>query len=211
MAVVPDQAVPGGDLATTPVNADLAPLLLDVQPAGTQTLTITSGQPIPTMQYTATLGGAPVSVAWSVDRGDIGSVVVGPAQGTTFSPSGTVAGLVNVTAGLNGVTIQRQVIVQIVATQNGADPTNPSEGGQIAPTTPGTLNSGGGVGGVGGEGLGGAVTDPGTITALGAPVDNGSNLGLTFLYPYANTVFPDRKSTRLNSSHDELSRMPSSA
>ena len=190
MAVVPDQAVPGGDLATTPVNADLAPLLLDVQPAGTQTLTITTGQPIPTMQYTATLGGAPVSVAWSVDRGDIGSVVVGPAQGTTFSPSGTVAGLVNVTAGLNGVTIQRQVIVQIVATQNGADPTNPSEGGQIAPTTPGTLNSGGGVGGVGGEGLGGAVTDPGTITALGAPVDNGSNLGLTFLYPYANTVFP---------------------
>ncbi|HEX4462399.1 MAG TPA: hypothetical protein VIA18_30690 [Polyangia bacterium] len=187
----PDAAAPGDDLSTTtpPVNADLGPLDLDVEPATLQTIMITTGQPTPTVAYTATLGGAAVSVGWSVDRGDIGSVVVGPAQGTTFSPTGNVAGLVNVTATLNGVTIQRQVMVQIVATQNGGDPTNPIEGTQF-PTSPGTINSGGGVGGVGGEGLGGAVSDPGTSTALGAPVDNGSNLGLAFLYPYANTVFP---------------------
>jgi hypothetical protein len=185
-----DASTPDSDLATTPSDSDLGPLLLDVEPSAMQTLTITSGQPMPTVEYTATLGGAGVSVAWSVDRGDIGGVVIGPAQTTTFTPSGTVAGLVNVSAGLNGVTIKRQVMVMIATSQNGADPTNGAEGGQIAPTDPTTINQGGGVGGVGGEGLGGAVTDPGTVTALGAPTDNGATLGLAFLYPYDKTVFP---------------------
>ena len=56
MAVAPDAAVPGADMTTTtpPVNADLGPLLLDVEPAAMQTITVTAGQTMPTVQYTAT-------------------------------------------------------------------------------------------------------------------------------------------------------------
>jgi hypothetical protein len=97
--------------------------------------------------------------------------------------------MVNVIAGYDGKTLQRPVFIQLSATQNGSNANAPGEGQQIA-TTLGQLGSGGGVGGVGGEGLGGAVTDPATLTALQTPASNGSTQGLAYLYPYDQTVFP---------------------
>jgi hypothetical protein len=190
-----DMAGTGGDDMATPTppgSGDMATTqsILDVEPTALQTLVVTSGQPIPTAMYTATYGGNQVNVGWAIDRGDVGGITAGPAAQTTFTPKGAVAGMVTLTAGFKNITVKRQIMVQVVATQNGVDPNNPSQSGQIAPTDPTQLNSGGGVGGVGGEGLGGAVTDPGTVAALGNPTSNGSTQNLAFLYPYDKTVFP---------------------
>lgn len=160
----------------------------DVQPATLQTITVPIGQTTPTVAYTATLNGHPINAAWSLDRGDLGSVLAGPANTTTFTPKGTTGGLVTVVAGLNGMTLKRQIFVKLTGTQNGPNG-SPAEQGQI-PATVGALTAGGGVGGVGGEGLGPAVTDPATLTALGTPVGNGQTQNLKFLYPYDKTVFP---------------------
>ena len=161
----------------------------DVQPSTLQTLTVNVGQPVPTVTYTATLDGHPINAAWGVDHGNIGTIPATPASSATFTPKGTAGGLLNVVAGLNGNTLKRQIHVQLVAQQNGADPNNPATTSQIA-TTVGQLKAGGGIGGVGGEGLGGAVGDPAVVTALGAPVGDGSAEGLKLLYPYDKTVWP---------------------
>ena len=159
---------------------------LDVEPSALQTITVTAGQTMPTVKYTATLDGQPISAGWGVDKGNVATIPAGPASTALFAPSGTAGGLVTVSAGLNGKTVQRQVLVKLVSQQNGP---LQSETGQV-PTTVGQLTAGGGVGGVGGEGLGGAVTDPATQAALGAPTSNGSAQGLAFLYPYDKTVWP---------------------
>jgi hypothetical protein len=161
----------------------------DVVPVPLQTLTVPIGATMPTVAYTATLNDNAVNAGWSVDRGDLGSVVAGPASTTTFTPTGTTGGLVNVIAGLNGMTLSRQVFIQLTGSQNGSNAGNPSEATQI-PTMIAQLTAGGGVGGVGGEGLGPAVSDMPTLMALGAPAGNGQAQGLTFLYPYDKTVFP---------------------
>ena len=53
----------------------------------------------------------------------------------------------------------------------------------------------------------------GEVTALDAERDGGDGVGVggEGLEEFAGAGFPDRKSTRLNSSHPRLSRMPSSA
>ena len=104
-----------------------------------------------------------------------------PARGTT-------GGLVTITASVNGQTLTRQVFVQLTATQNGSSGTGGEQGQE--PTDAGALSAGGGVGGVGGEGLGGPVTDPITIGALGSPGSDASAAGLSLLYPYDKTVWP---------------------
>ena len=157
---------------------------LDVQPAASQSITVAPGATSPTVSFTATLNGQPVSVAWSVDRGDIGSVAVGPASSTVFTPRGTTGGLVTVLAGFNGQTVRREITVQVRGTSNGADAGNPKQAGQIA-TTVGQLTAGGGVGG---EGLGPAITDMAVVNALAAPTAGGGNLAL--IYPYNGTVWP---------------------
>jgi hypothetical protein len=154
-----------------------------------QTLTVTAGQSTPTVTYAATIDGAPVNVAWGVDRGDLGSMPVGPSSMATFTPSGTAGGLVNVSAGMNGKTVQGQIVIKLTSQQNGPNAAVPSEAAQTASTVA-QLTAGGGVGGVGGEGLGAAVTDPATLAALAAPSGNGQAQGLTFLYPYNGTVWP---------------------
>jgi len=163
--------------------------VFDVEPASLQTVTVTAGQMMPTVVYSATLGGSPVGAAWTVDRGDLASIDAGPSPTGTLAPTGTAGGLVNVIAGYNGKTLQRPVFVQITATQNGSNATAPGESQQIASTVA-QLGAGGGVGGVGGEGLGGPVTDMATLTALQNPTSNGSAQNLTYLYPYDKTVFP---------------------
>ncbi len=161
----------------------------DVQPSTLQTITVTAGQQTPTVTFTATVNGKPVNVGWSVDRGEIGTVPNQSASSAAFKPTGKVGGLVTVTAGLSGKTLQRQVFVKLEAQQNGADPNNSAEQAQV-PASVGDLKTGGGVGGVGGEGLGGKVTDASTQIALQSPSGTGSAQGLTLLYPYDKTVWP---------------------
>src|SRR4051812_25494559 len=45
--------------------------MFDVQPSALQTISVKVGQTMPTVAYKATQNGQPVSVAWSLDRGDI--------------------------------------------------------------------------------------------------------------------------------------------
>jgi hypothetical protein len=189
----------GGDSANVDENPSFlgdgaAPLVeaanvFDVEPSALQTITVTAGQTTPTVTYVATIDGNPVAAAWIVDRGDLASIGAGPAPTGTLSPTGTTGGLVNVIAGYDGQTLQRPVFIQISATQNGSSATAPGESQQMV-TTVAQLGTGGGVGGVGGEGLGVAVTDPATLTALQTPANNGSTLALAYLYPYDQTVFP---------------------
>ena len=162
---------------------------LDVQPSALQTITVNAGQITPSVTYTATLNGSPISAGWGLDKGNVGTIPAGPSTTATFSPTGTAGGVVTISAGLNNITVQRQVLVQLVASQNGPDPTSPAEQAQI-PTTTVQLKGGGGVGGVGGEGLGTAVADPGTLTALQTPTGDTQALGLKFIYPYDKTVWP---------------------
>jgi predicted small secreted protein len=167
-------------------DVDFMPAL-DVQPSMPQTITVAPRGNTPTLTFSATLGGQPVSVAWSVDRGDIGTVVVGPGAMTTFTPRGTTGGTVNVIAGFNGMTVRREITVQVRGSQNGVDTSVPSQNAQVA-TSVGQLTAGGGVGGVGGEGLGGALSDATVMNALGNPTAGAGNL--TLLYPYDGTVWP---------------------
>ncbi|WP_434041180.1 MULTISPECIES: hypothetical protein [Sorangium] len=161
----------------------------EVEPSDLQTITVAAGQTSPVVTYTATLMGAPINVGWTVDRGELGTVSAGPSNMATFTPKGTTGGLVTVRAGLNGVTVQRQVLIQITGEQNGADAASPAQQSQIA-TDPTLLTAGGGIGGVGGEGLGAAVTDTALLDALAHPMSDGSAEGLTLLYPYDGTVWP---------------------
>ncbi len=160
----------------------------DVEPSTLQTVTVTLGQPIPTVVFNATDQGQPVTAGWSVDAGNLAAITSGASTTGTVKPTGNGGGLLTVTAGRNGVTLQRQVFIKIVASQNGPN-SSPGEMAQI-PTSTGQLTSGGGVGGVGGEGLGTSVTDQPTLTALGSPSGNGQAQGLAYLYPYDATVWP---------------------
>ncbi|WP_211365405.1 TolB family protein [Polyangium fumosum] len=161
----------------------------DVLPSAPQEITVVAGQNTPTVTYTSYLDGNPISAGWSVDRGEIGSVPSGPASTATFTPKGTAGGVVRVRAGLNGQVVERNLLVKLTSQQNGADPNNPAQQGQIATTIP-QLTEGGGVGGVGGEGLGVGVDNPVVIAALDMPSGNGQAEGLKFLYPYDRTVWP---------------------
>jgi hypothetical protein len=166
-----------------------APHVFDVQPVAMQILTVPAGATSPVASFSATLDGAPVNAAWSIDRGDVGSIPATAASAATFTPLGKTGGMVNVTASLNGQKIKRQVFVKLTAQQDGANAGVPAEAAQI-PANAGALKAGGGVGGVGGEGLGPAVADAATKTALGSPSGAGTAQGLKFLYPYDKTVFP---------------------
>ncbi len=161
----------------------------DVQPNTLQTISVPFGSNAPTVTFNATQNGQPAAVGWALDRGDIGTVTTGSAASGVFTPSGTVGGVVKVIAGLSGQQIERQVLVQLTGEQNGADPTNPAQTGQI-PGSVAELTEGGGIGGVGGEGLGGSVGDASLLAELGNPSGTGAAEGLTLLYPYDQTVFP---------------------
>ena len=182
----------GGGIDIDPGDAepgDDAGLALDVQPADLQTITVTAGQTSPAVTFTATLDGKPANPAWSVDRGDVGSIPGQPSDTATFTPTGKTGGLATVVASLNGKTVERRVLVRLVANQNGADVNNPATASQIA-TDVADLKNGGGIGGVGGEGLGSGVTDTNLLDALDNPASDGQAEGLELLYPYDGTVWP---------------------
>ncbi len=179
----PDDGPSFGDgmLSDAPTGGD-ASQPFDVQPAALQTITVAAGQRTPTVTFGALQNGQPVSVGWSTDRGDLGTIAAGPSATGVFVPTGAFGGVATVIAGRNGQTVKRQVQIQLTASQNGA---TAGQGGQVAGTI-GGLTAGGGVGGVGGEGLGGPASG-GDVTALGNPQANAS---LKLLYPYDNTVWP---------------------
>ncbi len=148
-------------------NGDASSLTIEpVNP----TLTVKSGQPVPTQQFVAKSLGAPVTAAWSLDKAEIGSI---DANGL-FTPSGTVGGPAMVTAKVGTYQASTNVTVIIELDQNGTSQSDP-------------CSTAGGCGGVGGEGAGGPL-DPaiialleGVTTSAGAP---------SWLYPYDKTVFP---------------------
>ncbi|MBK6519024.1 MAG: hypothetical protein IPG04_33990 [Polyangiaceae bacterium] len=160
-----------------------------VEPSSLQVLTVDIGAQAPGIDYTATLDGAPANAGWSVDRGNLGTVAPTQGSAATFSPSGTTGGALKIVAGLNQATLERDVFIQLVGAQNGYDPGNPAQAGQV-PSSVADLTAGGGVGGVGGEGLGPGVLDAATLSALATPAGDGQAEGLQLLYPYDGTVWP---------------------
>jgi len=157
--------------------------------AESSTITVELGKPAPKLVVRAFLGGDPVQVAWSVDRGDLASVSPGVGLETTLVPTGNAAGEVRVMAVLDKQQAQVAITIRVSASQNGADPSIPGQAAQI-PSSVGKLTEGGGPGGVGGQGLGVAVTDKGVLDALDKPSSDGSDSKLKLVYPYDGTVFP---------------------
>ncbi len=166
--------------------------LFQVTPTSMTTLTVTAGTSSPTATFKATLNGSPTPATWSIDVGAIGSIPAGPSSSATFTPTGTTGGLTTLTARAGTNSATRQILVKLTSQQNGPSTTDAgasAESAQIA-TSVSQLSAGGGVGGVGGEGLGPAVTNAAAIAALNHPKSGDASQGLTFLYPYNDTVWP---------------------
>jgi hypothetical protein len=146
-----------GQLAITPPN---------------KVIDVTTGQPIPSVTFVATLNGATVPASFSIDRGEIGSIGAGTG---VFTPGGMLGGKANVTAAYQGKTASTTITVRLHLQQNG---------------TPQGVDAGGGLGGnggVGGEGTGGQVGGAGQGVLNGNPTQDP---GLGWLYPYDQTVWP---------------------
>jgi hypothetical protein len=127
-----------------------------------QTITVTEGQPIPTLQFSATADGMPVMPKWSVDRGELASI---DANGV-LTPTGKYGGKVTVTATYQNGTGSAPLTVFLVVSQNGGN--DPPRG-------------------VGGEGSGGAVSQQTLGVLQGNPT---ADPGVAFVYPYDGTVWP---------------------
>jgi hypothetical protein len=144
---------------------------LVISPAN-QAIDVNYGQMMPTVKYTASIGGAMVHASFAIDLGQIGSI---DASTGVMTPTGRIGGTANVTATYGSQKASTQVTVRIRMSDNGA---------------PGGYDAGGGTGGyggVGGSGAGGQVS-PGNQTVLtGQPT---TDMGLSWLYPYDKTVWP---------------------
>ncbi|MDB4968304.1 MAG: hypothetical protein JWN44_3993 [Myxococcales bacterium] len=136
-----------------------------------QTLTAAPGA-MPTLAFSATVNGAPVSPAWTIDRGELGSIGVSTGS---FSASGTIGGKGIITASYLGQTASTSLTVQLQQLQNG-DPGYPA-------LPPGA----GGYGGVGGHGPAPSASTGQTGVLTGAPTADAS---VKMLYPYDATVWP---------------------
>ncbi len=146
---------------------------LAVAPSNPQ-LTVVTGSPVPTVTFTATINGGPTGgVTWAIDRGELGSI---DSTGK-FTPSGTIGGVGNVSATLNGQTASSTITIDIEAADDG-DP-----GWTATPTDAGA----GGYGGVGGNGPGAPPTIAQTGALNGAPTPDSA---VSILYPYDGTVWP---------------------
>ncbi|HLK36630.1 MAG TPA: hypothetical protein VKU41_07740, partial [Polyangiaceae bacterium] len=114
-------------------------------------VTVVVGQPLPTVQFTASVGSTPVAATWAIDRGELGTI----DPNGLFTAGGSVGGVGNVFATYGGFQVKTTLTVVLEQTDNG-DPAWSSK-----PSMPGA----GGYGGVGGDGPGGAPT-PAQMTAL---------------------------------------------
>ena len=137
-----------------------------------QVLTATVGQAPPTAQFTASVNGASVSPAWTIDRGEIGTIDVSTGL---FTAAGTLAGKATITGSYLGRTATTSITVKVAQTQNG-DPAYPAP-------APGA----GGYGGVGGDGPGPAASTAQQTVLNGTPT---ADAAVHILYPYSGTVWP---------------------
>ncbi len=149
----------GGDASTTLVIDPQAP-----------TVTVQTGQPLPTVAFQVKANGAPVSAKWLIDRAEIGAI----DNTGLFTPTGKVAGQATIEATVGAQTLSTTVTVKLELVDNGAAQTDAGPGG-------------GGYLGVGGEGLGPAP-DPSVQATLQSPPT--ADPSMTFLYPYDKTVWP---------------------
>ncbi len=142
----------------------------------TPSVSVTTGQAPPTVPFQATVGGTPTSVAWGIDRGELGTI---SASGV-FTPAGTLGGTATITAVYGSQKATTTVTVNILTTQQG-DPA-----WMAGPLDAGT----GGYMGVGGDGPG-AVPSMAQMTALGmTPGPDAGDPGVKMIYPYDGTVWP---------------------
>lgn len=178
-----------GDIAIPGDGDGDGDMVFSVTPKDPQTITIDIGGSSPTVSFDSFLDGKPIAAAWSIDRGDAGAITLGATKTAVFTPSGLVGGSVLVTAALNDDIIQREIVIELRGSQNGADPTDPGQAAQI-PADEDALTAGGGPGGVGGDGLGVEVTDEDMLDALENPTGDVASENLALVYPYDGTVFP---------------------
>ncbi|MCA9598782.1 MAG: hypothetical protein KC776_35970 [Myxococcales bacterium] len=134
------------------------------------TVTVKSGQALPTVQFQVDGPNGQVSAQWLIDRAEIGSI----DQNGLFTAAGKAGGQATVEATVGTEKLSTTVTVNIETEQNGGIE---SDGG----------TTGGGVGGVGGEGEGGAI-DAALRALLEGPLT--ADAELAFLYPYDSTVWP---------------------
>lgn len=152
-----------------PVDPDAA--LLTIEPAD-QVLDVDVGGTVPTINFVAKASGAPVGVAWSIDRGEIGTINVSTG---VFTPTTSAGGKATITATWGAKKATTTVTVKLKMTQNG---------------DPGAGDAGvgsGGAGGVGGEGPGGPIDFTVKAALDEAPV---ADPAVKWLYPYDGTVWP---------------------
>jgi len=154
------------------VGADGGPTVpagaLDIAPRD-PVLTVSAGDPMPSVQFAVTRDATAVSPSFTVDQGELGAI---SADGL-FVANGSAGGTLRVSASLGDETVSTTVTVAIEATQNGG-------------VDDGSGASSGGYGGVGGEGPGGEVDDATRAVLDADPVQDAE---LSFLYPYDGTVF----------------------
>ncbi len=149
--------------------------LLTITPLA-PSVTVTTGQTSSTIQFTASVGGTPTTVAWGIDRGELGTI---SATGL-FTPAGTLGGTAKITAAYGSQTATTTITVNILTMQQG-DPA----------WMAGPLDAGaGGYQGVGGDGPG-AVPSMAQMTALAmTPGPDAGDPGVSMIYPYDGTVWP---------------------
>ncbi len=152
------ESADGAVLAIMPTNPTVIVKIVDG--------TITA----PTLQFTATSGGVPISPGWSVDQGALATIT----QDGVFTPTGQSGGTVDVIAGIGTTNLSTPVTIVIERTQNGF-------------TGPIDLTGSGGYGGVGGEGPGGPIPAASVTTLQQTPTADPKR---SFLYPYDGTVWP---------------------
>jgi hypothetical protein len=154
-------------------GADGAPLgALTIAPL-MPTVTVVTGQPLPTLSFTAFVGGVAMGAAWGIDRGELGTI---SASGV-FTPSGTIGGVGNITAVYGSEMATTTISVVIQTTENG-DPAYSAMGFDAGA---------GGYGGVGGNGPGAAPTAAQIAALKGTPAADPT---VSILYPYTGTVWP---------------------
>jgi hypothetical protein len=120
--------------------------------------------------------GMVVTPAWSIDRGELGSIDVGSG---VFTTPGTFSGVAKVTATYGSVVATTNVTIRLHITQNGKSSV---DGGD--------QTGAGGVGGVGGEGLGAPVDDATRTRLKAGGTPPASAQEFSWLYPYDKTVWP---------------------
>ncbi len=157
----------GGD-----AGADGAQSAISITPL-MPVLTLVTGQTVPTVQFTASVGGTSVIAGWSLDQAQLGSI----SAAGVFTPSGTIGGTANVTANVGSQMATTTVTVVLQTTEIG-DPSYSAAGFDAGA---------GGYQGVGGNGPGAPPTTT-QVAALNGTSTADSSVSL--IYPYTGTVWP---------------------